>query len=211
MAAIAKWHSPCSRAPPGLRPHQRSRRQLRDRLIAAVTQQRWPAAADQQRSGGGGSSGGAQPLLLAAVQVLAALQLVLPPPSLADGNDFTIRSAPPAGDVEEDYFETVPQGLDSTDSSTAPRLGSLIEGPKGKKARRGLWSCLCAGLWGAPGAASLPSLQRRSSSGSDAPVQRRRAPRAGSVVQVQQCTRKCVPTCIRGGQGSPGLGPMTLR
>lgn len=55
----------------------------------------------------------------------------------------------------------VPQGLSSADSSTAPRLGSLLEGPKGK--------------------------------------------------QIQQCTRKCVPTCIRGGQGSPGLGPMSVR
>lgn len=53
------------------------------------------------------------------------------------------------------------QGLASADVSTAPRLGSLIEGPLGK--------------------------------------------------QVQQCTRRCVPTCIRGGQGAPGLGPMSLR
>ena len=55
----------------------------------------------------------------------------------------------------------VPQGLAASDSSTAPRLGSLLEGPNGKK--------------------------------------------------IQQCTRKCVPTCIRGGQGSPGLGPMSMR
>ncbi|WIA35308.1 hypothetical protein OEZ86_003763 [Tetradesmus obliquus] len=29
--------------------------------------------------------------------------------------------------------------------------------------------------------------------------------------QVEGCTRKCVPTCIRGGEGSPGLGPLTMR
>ena len=88
----------------------------------------------------------------------------LPLPASADGGDFTLRSQAPAGSeeaAEEQYFETVPQGLSSSDSSTAPRLGSLIEGPRGKA--------------------------------------------------VQQCARKCVPTCIRGGQGAPGLGPMSLR
>ncbi|PRW56120.1 Mitochondrial import inner membrane translocase subunit tim-10 isoform 1 [Chlorella sorokiniana] len=82
---------------------------------------------------------------------------------MAAGGEFSIRSEPPAGEAaeEDQYFETVPQGLDSKDSSTAPRLGALIEGPKGK--------------------------------------------------QVQQCTKKCVPTCIRGGQGAPGLGPMSVR
>lgn len=100
-------------------------------------------------------------LLLSAVQLLASLQLVLAPPAAADGGDFTIRSEPAAEDAEDQYFETVPQGLNSADSSTAPRLGALIEGPKGK--------------------------------------------------QVQQCVRKCVPTCVRGGQGSPGMGPMTFR
>lgn len=29
--------------------------------------------------------------------------------------------------------------------------------------------------------------------------------------EVQDCTRKCMPTCIRGGQGAPGLGPMSVR
>eukprot|EP00877_Chromochloris_zofingiensis_P006797 jgi/Chrzof1/2370/Cz11g12180.t1 len=29
--------------------------------------------------------------------------------------------------------------------------------------------------------------------------------------QVEGCTRKCVPTCIRGGEGAPGLGPITMR
>jgi hypothetical protein len=29
--------------------------------------------------------------------------------------------------------------------------------------------------------------------------------------EVQNCVRKCVPTCTRTGQGSPGLGPMTAR
>lgn len=118
--------------------------------------------------GGGDTSGSgaaATPLaaaLMSAVQLLAALQLAVPLPAAADGSDFTLRSQAVGEGAEEDtYFETVPQGLASADSSTAPRLGALIEGPKGK--------------------------------------------------QVQQCTRKCVPTCIRGGQGAPGLGPMSLR
>jgi len=29
--------------------------------------------------------------------------------------------------------------------------------------------------------------------------------------EVQQCVRKCIPTCTRTGQGGPGLGPMTAR
>jgi hypothetical protein len=227
MAAIALCHSPCSRAPPSLRQHQRSKRQCRDRLIAAAFQQRRPAAGDQaprRRGGSGSGSGGAQPLaplLLAAVHALATLQLVLPLPSLADGGDFTIRSEPPAGDVEEDYFETVPQGLDSADSSTAPRLGSLIEGPKGKKV--GLhtvvlacehvraWTGSAAGAW----LAALPARQaqrmRCTSQAAPAELALPCLLLQTLVEQVQQCTRKCVPTCIRGGQGSPGLGPMTLR
>lgn len=28
---------------------------------------------------------------------------------------------------------------------------------------------------------------------------------------VVRCTRKCMPACIRGGAGAPGLGPLTLR
>ncbi len=111
---------------------------------------------------GGGNVNGGGPLAAALLSVLTALQLVLMPlPSAADGGDFTLRSQPSAEDANEDYFETVPQGLASADSSTAPRLGALLEGPKGK--------------------------------------------------QITQCVRKCVPTCLRGGQGSPGLGPMTMR
>jgi hypothetical protein len=129
-----------------------------------------PAAA-RTKSGAGAPAAASLPLstqaalpsilLLSAVQLLASLQLVLAPPAAADGGDFTIRSEAAAEDAEDQYFETVPQGLNSADSSTAPRLGALIEGPKGK--------------------------------------------------QVQQCVRKCVPTCVRGGQGSPGVGPMTFR
>lgn len=26
-----------------------------------------------------------------------------------------------------------------------------------------------------------------------------------------RCARKCMPACIRGGAGAPGLGPLTLR
>ena len=29
--------------------------------------------------------------------------------------------------------------------------------------------------------------------------------------QISECSRKCLPTCLRGGQGAPGLGPITLR
>ncbi|KAK9906800.1 hypothetical protein WJX75_008282 [Coccomyxa subellipsoidea] len=29
--------------------------------------------------------------------------------------------------------------------------------------------------------------------------------------EVQDCARKCVATCIRGGDGAPGLGPISVR
>jgi hypothetical protein len=28
---------------------------------------------------------------------------------------------------------------------------------------------------------------------------------------VTACARRCIPGCIRGGAGAPGLGPLTLR
>ena len=102
------------------------------------------------------------------------LQALAPAPAAADGGDFTLSvsrrssssssseaAASAASAAADDYFETVPQGLASSDSSRAPSLGALIKGPRGK--------------------------------------------------EVQQCVRACVPTCIRGGQGSPGLGPMSMR
>lgn len=85
----------------------------------------------------------------------------MPSPSLAYGGDFMFTSTPQEGDVEDEYFETVPQSLSASDQEKTPRLGSLIEGAQGKK--------------------------------------------------VQQCARKCVPTCIRGGQGGPGLGQLAVR
>ena len=86
------------------------------------------------------------------------------PPALANTQNFTIDVRPSEDEEDEDrYFQTVPQGLSSSEDikPKGPRLGSLLEGPKGK--------------------------------------------------EVQQCARKCVPTCIRGGQGAPGLGPMSVR
>lgn len=73
--------------------------------------------------------------VLSAVQVLAALQLALAGPALANDNDFRISSQAPGPEAaeEEQFFQTVPQGLAASDSNTAPRLGSLIEGPKGKQ------------------------------------------------------------------------------
>ncbi|KAG2422467.1 hypothetical protein HXX76_015991 [Chlamydomonas incerta] len=29
--------------------------------------------------------------------------------------------------------------------------------------------------------------------------------------EIENCTRKCVPTCARGGDGAPGLGPISVR
>ncbi|PNW87753.1 hypothetical protein CHLRE_01g000800v5 [Chlamydomonas reinhardtii] len=29
--------------------------------------------------------------------------------------------------------------------------------------------------------------------------------------EIEGCTRKCVPTCARGGDGAPGLGPISVR
>lgn len=28
---------------------------------------------------------------------------------------------------------------------------------------------------------------------------------------IEECTRKCLTTCVRGGEGAPGLGPISLR
>lgn len=89
-------------------------------------------------------------------------RLQFTPAALANTENFTIDARPSGNSEEDEYFQTVPQGLSSADDEAkAPRLGSLLEGPKGK--------------------------------------------------DVQQCARKCVPTCIRGGQGAPGLGPMSVR
>jgi hypothetical protein len=63
-----------------------------------------------------------------------------PLPAAADGGAFTIRSTAP--NAEEQYFETVPQGLNSADSAKGPRLGSLIEGPKGKQVQQVGGVCL---------------------------------------------------------------------
>jgi hypothetical protein len=72
----------------------------------------------------------------------------------------------PGVNASEQYFQTVPQGLDSDDdkdgkNSRPVKLSTLLEGPKGK--------------------------------------------------EIQQCARRCTSTCIRGGQGAPGIGPMALR
>ncbi|KAG2486355.1 hypothetical protein HYH03_014936 [Edaphochlamys debaryana] len=29
--------------------------------------------------------------------------------------------------------------------------------------------------------------------------------------EIEGCTRKCIATCVRGGEGAPGLGPLSLR
>jgi hypothetical protein len=29
--------------------------------------------------------------------------------------------------------------------------------------------------------------------------------------EIEKCARKCTSTCIRGGQGAPGLGPLSVR
>jgi hypothetical protein len=101
---------------------------------------------------------------LVATQALAVTTIVAaiaPPPALANTDNYTIDVQP--GTDEEEYFQTVPQGLDISADDKAPRvaLGKMLEGKKGK--------------------------------------------------EVQQCVRKCIPTCTRTGQGGPGLGPMTAR
>jgi hypothetical protein len=103
---------------------------------------------------------------LVATQALAITTLVTvtaPPPAFANTENYTIDVRPGEDEVEDQYFQTVPQGLSISAEDKAPRvaLGKMLEGKKGK--------------------------------------------------EVQQCVRKCVPTCTRTGQGSPGLGPMTAR
>lgn len=72
----------------------------------------------------------------------------------------------PGINASEQYFQTVPQGLDTEDASgqgnkSQVKLSTYLEGPRGK--------------------------------------------------EIQQCARRCTSTCIRGGQGAPGIGPMALR
>lgn len=100
---------------------------------------------------------------LAAAALVGLSPLACPEPSAADTSNYTIDTRQASGSEEdEDYFQTVPQGLSSAeDGPKGPKLSSLLEGPKGG--------------------------------------------------EVQRCARKCVPTCIRGGQGAPGLGPMSVR
>ena len=33
----------------------------------------------------------------------------------------------------------------------------------------------------------------------------------GARRALEACTRKCLPTCTRGGEGAPGLGPLSVR
>lgn len=99
-----------------------------------------------------------------ATQVLALTTFVAataPPPVFANTQNYTIDVRPSEGDVDAEYFQTVPQGLSSRDEKPKVALSSMLEGKKGK--------------------------------------------------EVQQCVRKCIPTCTRTGQGAPGLGPMTAR
>lgn len=98
-----------------------------------------------------------QKLVLTAIQSLAVVLISTSAPA-------ALAKLPPPIDsieAEEDFFQTAPESLSSTDESATkenPNLGKLLEGNG-----------------------------------------------------VQTCTRKCVPTCIRGGQGAPGLGPMSVR
>ena len=185
MPASGVCGAHCLQAPPSGR--SRPQRGLSDARCAGL----------RIASSSGGGSGARPPwaaaALLSAVQVVAALHMVVALPAAADDGDFTLRSQPPAGQEQEDdtYFETVPQGLNSADSSNGPRLGSLIEGPKGKQVRA--MACLL------PDSPILLPCAR--------PAHHQRS----CAAQIQQCTRKCVPTCLRGGQGAPGLGPMTMR
>lgn len=101
--------------------------------------------------------------VITVVPLLLGVALITPPlPALANTENYTIDVRPSEGNPEDEYFQTVPQGLSSEDQGPkGPKLSSYLEGPKGR--------------------------------------------------EVQQCTRKCVPTCIRGGQGAPGLGPFSVR
>lgn len=90
---------------------------------------------------------------------------------------------------EEQYFQTVPQGLDSSDDGekkNVPRLSSYLEGPRGKEIQQ------CA----------------------------RRYDTMANLLALHFCDsrliylfflNRCTSTCIRGGQGAPGLGPMAVR
>ena len=99
-------------------------------------------------------------IVAAQALALTTVLVVAPPPALANTENYTI-DVHPTDDVENEYFQTVPQGLSAADEKPKVALSSMLEGKKGK--------------------------------------------------EVQQCVRKCIPTCTRTGQGAPGLGPMTAR
>lgn len=70
-----------------------------------------------------------------------------------------------------------------------------------------------------PTALSAPQLKDESTSSSSSSTTTS-TPSSSSLSQltsgsrgelVVRCTRKCMPACIRGGAGAPGLGPLTLR
>ena len=59
-----------------------------------------------------------------------------------------------------------------------------------------------------------PTLSGGEAEGRAAAEQRRSFGRALSgpgAGKVQGCTRRCLPACLRGGSGAPGLGPLSLR
>lgn len=89
----------------------------------------------------------------AAVAVAAALLLT--------ANPSWALELSQEGRGPDDYFETAPSQISSTEAKRQVRLSTLISGSHGR--------------------------------------------------EVEACAKRCVATCVRGGQGGPGLGPMSIR
>jgi hypothetical protein len=64
----------------------------------------------------------------------------------------------------------------------------------------------------APDEDTMQNVPGQLSSSNEPPPQRLSAIISGANKRaIETCTRKCVPTCVRGGEGSPGLGPLSVR
>ncbi|KAK9842494.1 hypothetical protein WJX81_002694 [Elliptochloris bilobata] len=70
-----------------------------------------------------------------------------------------------------------------------------------------------AGAWAAPPDSSdtMNNIPQELSSGGRSEPSLAAAFSGERGREVQGCARKCVATCIRGGGGAPGLGPLALR
>ena len=126
-------------------------------------------------------------------------------------------AAPPTPPARPDGM----RGVTVTPRPSRPRFRRRRRPPPGGGAAAVAAAWAAAGLvaggaaWAA-GSDALPgTLSSGGAEGQAAAAEQRRSfgralsgPDAGSI---QGCTRRCLPACLRGGSGAPGLGPLSLR